>query len=413
MTWTPKTTLATVTGTVVFQNSAGGSGGSGGGTVASGGGPGSGGRTGQGGAAGGSGGGRDGGPDAPVGSGGAGGMGTGGGTGSGGATTLGDGPCDLYAAGNTPCVAAYSMVRVLSKAYTGPMYQVRKGAGTKNTGTGGTTKDIGSKDGFADSSAQDDFCGTETCTVSLIYDQSGKKNDLKVSKKGCYTGTASEDDYETSATKRTLNIGGHKVYGLAMSTHEGYRNNDSTTMPVNGTAQGIYEVADGKKATGYCCWDFGTASKDNCYTGGTGSMNALFFGGYIAWGKGSGTGPWFMADFEAGIWSGSAGPAGDVNNNNPTLAVDYAFGTMKTSASGWALKMGNAQSGSLTTAWDGKLPSALKTWSVKGGIILGTGGDNSNSGAGTFFEGAILSGTPTSDSDDAVYKNVQAAKYGQ
>ncbi|HVZ37385.1 MAG TPA: arabinofuranosidase catalytic domain-containing protein, partial [Polyangiaceae bacterium] len=37
------------------------------------------------------------------------------------------GPCDIYAAGNTPCVAAFSTVRQLSSAYAGPLYQVRKG----------------------------------------------------------------------------------------------------------------------------------------------------------------------------------------------------------------------------------------------------------------------------------------------
>ena len=36
------------------------------------------------------------------------------------------GPCDLYAAGNTPCVAAHSTVRALYGTYGGPLYQVRR-----------------------------------------------------------------------------------------------------------------------------------------------------------------------------------------------------------------------------------------------------------------------------------------------
>jgi hypothetical protein len=426
MTWTPQGPSPTIVGSVVFEKAggggSGGQSGTGGSTVTSSGGKGgAGGGTGQGGAGGGTGqggaggsSGRDAGTDAPVGSGGAvtgGSTGSGGAAGAGGSTSTVDGPCDIYAGGNTPCVAAYSMIRVLSRSYAGPLYQVRKGGGSKNTGTGGTTTDIGAKDGFADSAAQDAFCGSETCTVSILYDQSGKKNDLTVSKKGCYTGTASEDDYESSAVKKSVTVGGHKVYGLYMNTHEGYRNNDSTTMPANGALQGMYEVADGKHATGYCCWDFGTASKDNCYTAGVGSMNALFFGGYIAWGKGAGNGPWFMADFEAGIWAGGSGASNYVNPNSPSMAVDYAFGTLKTSSTNYAIRVGNAQSGSLTTTTDGNLP--FKTWIVKGGIILGTGGDNSNSGTGTFYEGAILAGRPTDQIDDAVFKNVQDAKYGQ
>ncbi len=84
------------------------------------------------------------------------------------AATAASGPCDIYAAAGTPCVAAYSMVRTLSKAYTGPLYQVRRGAGLPNTGTGGTTQDIGAKGGFADAAAQDAFGGTSTCTVSKL-----------------------------------------------------------------------------------------------------------------------------------------------------------------------------------------------------------------------------------------------------
>ena len=48
---------------------------------------------------------------------------------------------------------------------------------------------------------------------------------------------------------------------------------------------------------------------------------------------------------------------------------------------------------------------------MKGGIILGIGGDNSNSSDGTFFEGAITAGWPTDEADAAVLKNVQAAGY--
>jgi hypothetical protein len=94
-------------------------------------------------------------------------------TGSGGTTTAGSGPCDIYAAGNTPCVAAHSTVRVLLGAYKGNLYQVRRASDN-------TTKDIGilTSGGFADSAVQDTFCSGTTCTISIIYDQSGKGNHL-------------------------------------------------------------------------------------------------------------------------------------------------------------------------------------------------------------------------------------------
>ena len=72
--------------------------------------------------------------------------------------------------------------------------------------------------------------------------------------------------------------------------------------------------------------------------------------------------------------------------------------------------MGNAQSGNLTTAYDGVSP---KMWGNGGGIVLGVGGDNSNHSFGTFFEGAVTMGRPSDAIDAAVLANVQAAGYGR
>jgi hypothetical protein len=142
-------------------------------------------------------------------------------------------------------------------------------------------------------------------------------------------------------------------------------------------------------------------------------MNALYFGTGF-WGSGAGAGPWFMGDFEAGVWATGSGASNAVNANLPSSNVDYAFGILKTSTSGstpqYAIRVGNAQSGNLTTAYDGQAPGA---WQEKGGIILGIGGDNSNSSLGTFFEGAITAGRPSDTTDASVLANVQAAKYGQ
>jgi hypothetical protein len=345
------------------------------------------------------------------------------------------GPCDIYGAANpaTPCVAAYSTVRVLRSAYTGPLYQVRKdgerNAAGKAIGSGGTTRDIGSVAGFADAAAQNTFCGTSTCTVSILYDQSGRGNNLTVAKRGCYEGTASEDDYESDAKRRPLKVGGRDVYALYMDKHEGYRtggmpygnNGQLRSMPGAGMPrgeepQGIYMVAEGSArrpgAGCCCCWNFGNASTNNCY-GPSGQMNALFFGdGY--WGEGAGSPPWFMGDFEAGVWAGGTGASTTPNPNLPSMNMNYAFGILKSRAGNYAIRTANAQTGSLTTAYDGAVPTAFPggRWSMEGGIILGIGGDNSNSSDGTFLEGAITAGRPTDATDAAVLQNVQAARYG-
>jgi len=49
----------------------------------------------------------------------------------------------------------------------------------------------------------------------------------------------------------------------------------------------------------------------------------------------------------------------------------------------------------------------------QGAIILGIGGDNSNSAIGTFFEGCMKSSYPSDATDDAVQANVIAAGYGR
>src|ERR1019366_5247029 len=96
--------------------------------------------------------------------------GSGGSAGTGGSTSGRTGPCDIYQAASTPCVSAHSTVRALYGAYSGPLYQVRKG---------GTTKDIPvGTDGYVDTSVQDSLCSGGGCTISVIYDQSPNKNDL-------------------------------------------------------------------------------------------------------------------------------------------------------------------------------------------------------------------------------------------
>jgi hypothetical protein len=394
MTWTPQSTRPATAGTVVFQK---------GGSAGAGGASGTGGAAGIGGTA-----------------------GSGGGAaGAGGSTTRSNGPCDIYATASpaTPCVAAYSMVRALSKSYNGPLYQVRKNSSSTNTGTGGTTADIGMlPDGYADTATQDAFCAGTVCTVSLLYDQSGNKNNLKVAPKGAYncgTDTACEDDYESSATKGAVTAGGHKVYSLYMVAHEGYRfTAKGAGMPLGTEAQGIYMLADGTHYGTACCWDFGNVTTDPTKYG---DMNTLFFG-QAFWGKGADNPPWFMADFEAGVWAGGSkvgdpgwgalNDAHPVNPKNPSMkGVAFAFGVLKTGSGKYAIRVADTQKATdLTTAYDGSLP---KPNNKLGGIVLGVGGDNSNHSWGTFFEGAITAGSPSDATDLAVVKNVQAVGYAK
>jgi hypothetical protein len=85
------------------------------------------------------------------------------------------------------------------------------------------------------------------------------------------------------------------------------------------------------------------------------------------------------------------------------------------SPGGFALKGSNAQTGVLKTMYEGGRPTApgYNPMKKQGAIILGMGGDNSKTAIGSFFEGAITSGDPTDDTENAVQANIVAAGYGR
>jgi hypothetical protein len=327
--------------------------------------------------------------------------GTGGTTGSGGTTTAGTGPCDIYATGNTPCVAAHSTVRVLLGAYKGNLYQVRRASDN-------TTKDIGilTSGGFADSAVQDTFCTGTTCTISIIYDQSGKGNHLSKAPAGQRKSTP---DNEANATALKLTASGHTVYGVHIVAGDGYRNDSTSGIATGDQPETEYMVTSGTFFNSGCCFDYGNAETNNTDDGAA-TMEAVYFGNSTSWGKGTGTGPWVMADLENGLFAG--GDKGPTTTNTP-LTSTYVTAIVIGKSGTFALKGGNAQSGPLTTMYDGARPNGYSTMKKQGAIILGMGGDNTDGAQGNFFEGCITSGASSSASDDAVQVNIVAAGYGK
>ncbi len=339
------------------------------------------------------------------------------------------GPCDIYKTGNTACVAAYSTVRALYGSYTGNLYQVKK--------TDGTTKDIGmlASGGVADAAAQDAFCTTSgSCTISIIYDQSGNDNHLTKAPGGSLT-YGPNDDVEAVADALPVKIGGHKAYGVHVVGSSswtapgqvGYRNTSTKNIPKGDNPETEYMVTDGTYYNGSCCFDFGNAEMQPT-AGGYGTMEAIYFGSCDWWDKGAGSGPWIMADLEVGVYSwGGSSAYSDANKNgdrvNPNdISFSYPFVTAMlkgnsskaTNGGPFTLKGGNAQSGALTTIWDGAYPVGYGSpMQRQGGIVLGIGGDNSSMARGNFFEGVITSGYASTATDEAVQANIVAAGYSK
>ena len=321
-------------------------------------------------------------------------------SGAGGKTTAGTGPCDLFAAGNTPCVAAHSTVRALLGAYNGSLYQVTRASDK-------TTKDIGvlSPGGFADSATQDTFCTGTTCTITIIYDQSGKNNHLTQAPIGQRNTTAPK---EADATALPFTISGRKVYGVHLPVGYGYRIDKTTGVATGDQPETEYMVTSGTFFNASCCFDYGNAETDN-HDDGAGTMEAVYFGNWTSQGKGGGAGPWVMADMENGVYAQAsfAANAADTSQTSP-----YVTAMVIGRSGSFALKGGNAQTETLTSFYDGVRPNGYNPMKKQGAIVLGTGGDGTDTAQGDFYEGVMTSGAASDATANAVQANIFAAGYG-
>ncbi|MEU2778734.1 arabinofuranosidase catalytic domain-containing protein [Streptomyces sp. NPDC007162] len=320
----------------------------------------------------------------------------------------GSGPCDIYAAGGSPCVAAHSTVRALYGSYNGPLYQVRRSSDS-------ATRDIGvlAPGGFADAAAQDAFCSGTSCVITVVRDQSGHGNDL------WYQGSAqvpgSSQSSPAKATAESLTAGGTKAYSLYINPGNSYwRDGHLTGVPTGAAPEGAYMVTSGTHVNGGCCFDYGN-SETTRKADAAGAMDAINFGTECWFGGCQGSGPWVQADLEWGLY-----PGGSQSWNPGQRAFTGRFVTAMLKNNGtsrFALKGGNAQSGGLTTLWDGALPGGYSPMKKQGAIVLGSGGDcckpggGANLSAGTFYEGAVVAGYPSDTTDNAVQANITAAGY--
>jgi len=332
-------------------------------------------------------------------------------SGSGGSAGWGSGmgPCDIYKAGGNPCVAAHSTVRALFGTYSGKLYQVRNAAGV--------TKDILplTPGGSADGAAQDAFCSGTSCVVTVVYDQSGKGNDLWY--QGSTQVPGSPQSSPAKATSESLTVGGHKVYSLYISPGNSYWVDASKSgIALGKEPEGMYMVTSGKHYNSGCCFDYGNSETDR-KADGSGAMDSLNLSSTTAWGSGAGSGPWVMADLEYGLFA-----QGDTkkNQSNPAQTATFVSALLKNNGtSEFALRGGDAMTGSLSTYYKGALPGGWSPMKKQGAIVLGSGGDcckpdgGANQSQGTFYEGCIVTGYPADATENSVQANIVAAGYAK
>jgi hypothetical protein len=285
-------------------------------------------------------------------------------------------------------------------AYNGNLYQVTRASDK-------TTKDIGvlSPGGFADSATQDTFCTGTTCTITIIYDQSGKNNHLTQAPIGQRNTTAPK---EADATALPFTISGRKVYGVHLPVGYGYRIDKTTGVATGDQPETEYMVTSGTFFNASCCFDYGNAETDN-HDDGAGTMEAVYFGNWTSQGKGGGAGPWVMADMENGVYAQAsfAANAADTSQTSP-----YVTAMVIGRSGSFALKGGNAQTETLTSFYDGVRPNGYNPMKKQGAIVLGTGGDGTDTAQGDFYEGVMTSGAASDATANAVQANIFAAGYG-
>jgi hypothetical protein len=211
-----------------------------------------------------------------------------------------------------------------------------------------------------------------------------------------------------------VTVAGQKAYGVKVTSGVGYRIDNAKKAPTGSQPEGIYMVTSSNYVNDQCCFDYGSGVNSHTDAGNA-TMNAVEWGTacwFGTWGNDPcvGTGPWVEADLENGMYHTSTGSNKDPNNSGVHFPFVSAW-EKNNGTSNFTLKYGNAASGGLTRPYSGPLPNGYPPMKLDSSILLGTGGDNSHSGIGEFFEGAVTAGYPSDATEDAVQASITAAGY--
>lgn len=319
-------------------------------------------------------------------------------------------PCDVFEGAGHPCVSAHSSVRVVVRAYDGPLYQLER--------NDQSTLDIGAVDGYANATAHDEFCAGRGCVITTVYDQSGRGNHLTPAPPGSAKPTPGNP---VNAEGLPVIINGRSVYGMLFRPGQGYRDVTPNGTAVGDEPESMYMVSSQHDLINGCCFDYGNA-ETTANNDGNGTMEAVYLGLGVIWGTGVGAGPWVMADLENGLYPGwENGQDRNISTNTP-LQYDFVTAVVvgdtadKNGRRGrFALYGGDAQSGAVTTMYDGIRPEkpGYVPMRKQGSIILAIGGDNSDGDGGRFYEGVMANGAATKETIDALQAAIVAAGYGR
>ncbi|KAJ7912657.1 alpha-L-arabinofuranosidase [Mycena leptocephala] len=296
-------------------------------------------------------------------------------------TLVAAGPCDIYASGNTPCVAAHSTTRYSTHTL---------GRSTESNGPPTMRR------AMVPLCLQAVLPTPPRKTRSELAQRSGRGNHLTRAPPG--SADPSGPDNLAPARGAPVMLNGKKAYGVFIAPGTGYRNDATNGIAVFSTARISTEIVVSTMGM----------RRAQRPTRATCTWRPIYFGS-AGGNKGAGNGPWVMADLENGLFSGGNRTA---NPSHPSMTSRFVPAVVKDRPGHWAIRGGNAVSGQLGTFYSGVRPSGgYNPMKKEGAIILGTGGDNSDRGRGTFYEGVITSGYPSDATENKVQANIVAARY--
>jgi hypothetical protein len=297
-------------------------------------------------------------------------------------------PCDIVAAGGQTCKAAYSLVRRMFAAYSGNLYQVTRASDSTTTNVGTLSS------GLVNTATETAFCAGTTCTRSKIYDQTGTSaNDL-------IPYSASPEYYVAVPSSWTTMPSGLVLPINRFGMTNGYATaSGASGLPSGNSSITVYMLAENYSEGGIingCCGLF-NQSENPVRDAGMGKM----FGAAFSTGNavdcvnlGTGTGPWAGVDLEEGVCLYGGTPSQNY------LAV---LGKYNTSGTTFAVKSSDITQGRWTTVYNAGLPAGY-TMNLEQNVTLGMGGDGTPS-PGNWMEGAIIAGTTSDATDNALQGN--------
>ncbi|WP_445519757.1 arabinofuranosidase catalytic domain-containing protein [Streptomyces sp. NEAU-174] len=295
--------------------------------------------------------------------------------------------------------------RALFASYNGPLYQIQRSSDH-------SYRDIAvfSAGGYADAASQVSFCSGTSCTITKIYDQTTEHNDLPISWGGFWKGPGpGGSDIGADAMALPVTAAGHQVFGVKVKQGVGYRIDHAKGVATGSQPEGIYMVTSSNYTNQLLLrlrqrGELPHRHRQRHHERHLLGQRLLVQRVHRQRPVGRSRSGERHAPHQHRLQQGP-------QQHRCALPVRQRVAEEQRHQQ-LHPQYGNGASGGLTTTFSGPLPGGYSPMKLDSSVLLGTGGDNSVSGTGEFFEGAMTAGYPSDATENAVQAAITAAGYG-